>query len=164
MVTSSSVNFKNSTAQSSTCPNTAFCLSASSKIESRYKNLCQIFWTFANFKLISVSLNPCISPTIHTIFLPKMTNKCKSYGFILYYPLCNIKEREGGWVPEESLSCWEFLLLVFERQSYHSWVHFHMVRRSRPTEQRNKTAKGIQLPSMIISVQSFSNRLSTRGR
>ena len=54
---SSSLNSENLTAQSSTSPKAVLCLSASSKTESRYKNLCQILFTFANLNSISVSLN-----------------------------------------------------------------------------------------------------------
>lgn len=56
--TSSSFSCDNFSAQSSIYPNAVFCLSASSKIESRYINLCQIFFTFSNMNSISVSLNP----------------------------------------------------------------------------------------------------------
>lgn len=45
---SSSVNCNISSAQSWTWPKADFCLSASRKTESRYKNLCQILWTLAN--------------------------------------------------------------------------------------------------------------------
>lgn len=56
--TSSSINFMNSAAQSSTRPKADFCLSASSIMESRYKNLCQVFRTLASLYSISVSSNP----------------------------------------------------------------------------------------------------------
>lgn len=57
--TSSSDCCKNWIAQSSTRPKAVFCLSASSKIELRYRNLCHIFCTLANLNSISVSLIPC---------------------------------------------------------------------------------------------------------
>lgn len=72
---SSSLNFKNSMAQSSTRPIAAFCLSASSKTESRYKNLCQIFCTFDNLNCISVPLNSYRMQSYQQLILPTFSYK-----------------------------------------------------------------------------------------